>query len=80
LRESFPVSTSISVLNTVIPNRVAYVDAASLGLPVHRVETHRPSGRHSPSALETLQALAIELFPEWQAAISTVGPSAEGPL
>jgi len=80
LRESFPVSTSISVLNIVIPNRVAYVNAASLGLPVHRGETHRPSGRHSPSALETLQALAIELFPEWQAAISTVGPSAERPL
>ncbi|MCY1180507.1 hypothetical protein D9M73_209580 [compost metagenome] len=80
LRASFPAATSISVLNTVIPNRVAYVNAASLGLPVHRVETHRPSGRRSPSALETLQALAIELFPEWQAAISKVGLSAEKSL
>lgn len=80
LRDSFPATSSIAVLNTVIPNRVAYVNAASLGLPVHRIETQRPSGRRSPSALETLQALAIELFPKWQTAISTVGPSAEKPL
>ncbi|MCY1430236.1 Sporulation initiation inhibitor protein Soj [compost metagenome] len=80
LWERFTATTSISVLNTVIPNRVAYVNAASLGLPVHRVETHRPRGRRSPSALETLKALAIELFPEWQAAISTVGINAEKPL
>lgn len=79
LRDSFPAATSIAVLNTVIPNRVAYVNAASLGLPVHRVETHRPIARRSPSALETLQALALELFPEWQAAISTVGHRAERP-
>jgi chromosome partitioning related protein ParA len=79
LRDSFPLATSIAVLNTVIPNRVAYVNAASLGLPAHRVETYRPSGRPSSSALETLQALASELFPEWQAAISKIGPSAEKP-
>ena len=79
LRDNFPAASSIAVLNTVIPNRVAYVNAASLGLPVHRVETHRPSGRPSPSALATLQALASELFPEWQAAISKVGLSAEKP-
>lgn len=79
LRDSFSTASSIAVLNTVIPNRVAYVNAASLGLPVHRVEKHRPSGRRSPSALQTLQALAIELFPEWQAAISRVGPNVEKP-
>lgn len=79
LRDSFPVVGSIAVLNSVIPNRVAYVNAASLGLPVHRVETHRPSRRRSPSALTTLQALASELFPEWQAAISNVGICVEKP-
>lgn len=79
LRDSFPPATSIAVLNTVIPNRVAYVNAASLGLPVHRVETYCPIGRRSPSALQTLQALASELFPEWQAAILKVGLSAEKP-
>jgi chromosome partitioning related protein ParA len=80
LRESFATATSISVLNTAIPNRVAYVNAASLGQPVHRVEAHRSSGRRSPSALETMCALAIELFPEWRAVISTVGPSTKRPL
>ncbi|MOA32232.1 hypothetical protein D3C78_1534330 [compost metagenome] len=80
LRESFATTSSISVLNTAIPNRVAYVNAASLGQPVHRVETHRSGGWRSPSALETMRTLALELFPEWHAVISTVGPSAERPL
>lgn len=80
LRESFATVPSVSVLNTAIPNRVAYVNAASLGLPVHRVDAHRPSGRRSPSALETMRALALELFPEWHTAISRVGLYAEKPL
>ncbi|MGH8388331.1 MAG: ParA family protein [Pseudomonas sp.] len=80
LRDSFPAVTSIAVLNTVIPNRVAYVNAASLGLPVHRAETHRPIGRRSPSALQTLQALAIDLFPEWRAAVCTVRSRAKRTL
>lgn len=80
LRESFATAAPITVLNTAIPNRVAYVNAASLGLPVHQVEAYRPSSRRSPSALETMRTLAIELFPEWRAIISTVGASAERPL
>ncbi|WP_236216000.1 ParA family protein [Pseudomonas rhodesiae] len=77
LRETFAGATNISVLDTAIPDRVAYTNAASLGLPVHRVETRRPHKRRSPSALETIQALAIELFPEWHTAISTVSKCAE---
>jgi chromosome partitioning related protein ParA len=77
LRETFAGTTNISVLDTVVPDRVAYLNAASLGLPVHRIETRQPSGRRSPSALETMQALAIELFPEWREAISTVTRCAE---
>lgn len=80
LRESFATVPSVSVLNTAIPNRVAYVNAASLGLPVHRVEAHRANGRRSPSALETMRTLALELFPEWHASISRVGLDAERPL
>jgi len=72
LRETFAGATNVSVLNTVIPDRVAYLNAASLGLPVHRIETRRSRERRTPSALETMQALAIELFPEWREAISTV--------
>lgn len=73
LRGTFAATTNISILETVVSNRVAYLNAASLGLPVHRVETHPSRERRSPSALETMQALAIELFPEWRKAISKVG-------
>ncbi|WNZ80881.1 ParA family protein [Pseudomonas sp. P105] len=68
LRETFAETTNVSILDTVVPDRVAYLNAASLGLPVHRIETRQSS----PSALETMQALATELFPEWREAISTV--------
>lgn len=77
LRETFTGAYNISVLDTVVPDRVAYLNAASLGLPVHRIETRRLRERLTPSALETIQALAIELFPEWREAISTVGRRAE---
>ena len=77
LRETFAGANNISVLDTVVPDRVAYLNAASLGLPVHRIETRRASERCSPSALETMQALAIELFPEWREAISAVIRCAE---
>lgn len=77
LRETFAETTNISVLDTVVPDRVAYLNAASLGLPVHRIETRQSGERRSPSALETMQALAIELFPEWREAISTVSRCSE---
>jgi chromosome partitioning related protein ParA len=77
LRETFAGATNISVLDTVVPDRVAYLNAASLGLPAHRIETRQSRERRSPSALETMQALAIELFPEWREAISTVSRCAE---
>ncbi|MCT8962800.1 ParA family protein [Pseudomonas veronii] len=73
LRETFAKATNISILDTVVPDRVAYLSAASLGLPAHRIETRQSS----PSALETMQALAIELFPEWREVISTVTRCAE---
>jgi chromosome partitioning related protein ParA len=73
LRETFAEAINISVLDTVVPDRVVYLNAASLGLPVHRIETRLSS----PSALETMQALAIELFPDWREAISTVSRCAK---
>lgn len=72
LREAFARADGVSVLDTAISDRVAYLNAASLGLPVHRIETRRLPERRSPSALQTMQALAIELFPEWREAISAV--------
>ncbi|WP_338495756.1 ParA family protein [Pseudomonas sp. WP18] len=72
LRETFAGATNISILETVVPDRVAYLNAASLGIPAHRIKTRQPRERHSPSTLEIMQTLAIELFPEWREAISTV--------
>ena len=72
LRETFAGTANISVLETVVPDRVAYLNAASLGLPVHRIETRRSREQRSSSALQTMQALAIELFPQWRESISMV--------
>lgn len=72
LRETFARAPSTSVLSTVVPDRVAYLSAASLGLPAHRIETHQSRERCSASPLETMQELAIELCPELCEAISTV--------
>ncbi|MGE8098629.1 ParA family protein [Pseudomonas fluorescens] len=77
LRETFAGANNISVLDSVVPDRVAYLNAASLGLPAHRIETRQSRERRSPSALETMQALAIELFPEWREAIARVSGCAE---
>lgn len=77
LHEAFAGAPNISVLDTVVPDRVAYLNAASLGLPAHRIETRQPRERRSQSALETMQALAIELFPEWREAITRVSRYAE---
>ncbi|WP_434984233.1 ParA family protein [Pseudomonas protegens] len=72
LRNTLAEATNTSVLDTVIPDRVAYLNAATLSLPVHRIDSRQTRQRRSPSALETMQALAIELFPEWREAISKV--------
>lgn len=77
LRETFVGATNISVLDTVVPDRVAYLNAASLGLPAHRIETRRSHEQRSSSALKTMLALAIELFPEWCESISMVSRCAE---
>ena len=53
----------IHLLKTVIPNLVAYREAATLGVPVHRHERTRPAGRATPSAFETVRAFATELLP-----------------
>lgn len=65
LQASFQSDSHVSVCTTVIPDRVAYPNAASLGLPVHRVEPTPPPGSCSPCAAEVMRSLAIELFPQW---------------
>jgi chromosome partitioning related protein ParA len=52
----------IRLLETVIPNLVAYREAASLGIPVHRHERKQPAGRLAPAAFGTMQSLAQEIL------------------
>jgi len=61
-RESYaPSRGAISILDTVIPNTVAYREAATHRTPVHRWEMRR-SGP-APSARETMTDLVHEVFP-----------------
>jgi len=59
----FGSASQIRLLETAIPNLVAYREAATLGIPVHLYEPRRPAGRTSPSALETMESLVRELLP-----------------
>ncbi|QQC64381.1 ParA family protein [Paraburkholderia ginsengisoli] len=65
LQQIFRDQPAIQILTTDIPAIEAYPRAATQALPVHRVEYRRPSGRVTPAAIETMCALAGELFPQW---------------
>lgn len=72
LQQMFIHRADIHVLNTNIPAIEAYPRAATLRLPVHRLEYRRPYGRIAPAALETIRLLASELFPQWRNAFDLV--------
>jgi len=66
VREIVQDNQEISVLDSSIPAAVVFRNAASRGIPAHRLEYHQPSNRQSPSALNIIRRLAIEVFPEWR--------------
>ncbi len=66
VREIFQDNQEISVLGSTIPAAVVFRNAASQGIPAHRLEYRQPSNRQSPSALSIIRRLAIEVFPEWR--------------
>lgn len=66
LRRLFLDATNIHVLATEVPAIEAYPRAAAQGQPVHRIEHRRPFARVAPAAMESMRALAGELFPHWQ--------------
>jgi len=66
LRQVFQEQAGVQVLDTDVPAIEAYPRAATRGLPVHRVEHRQPPGRVAPASLDTMRALASELFPQWQ--------------
>lgn len=76
LRRSFSNTPPLLLLNTSIPGLVAYRQAATLGLPAHRFEPRQPHGRKAPSCLASLQALAVELFPQWHRQLAQLSPDA----
>ncbi|WP_397458547.1 ParA family protein [Pseudomonas asplenii] len=78
LRQVFERSNEVQMLHTIIPAIEAYPRAATRRLPVHQVEYRKPSGRFAPAALETMRALASELFPAWQVHFTTVNGRAKG--
>jgi len=72
LRELFRGQDGIRVLDTTVPAIEAYPRAATLGLPVHRVESRKPVGRVALAAIDTLRMLACELLPQWQVQLSAI--------
>ncbi|MDD1152699.1 ParA family protein [Pseudomonas sp. TNT2022 ID357] len=66
LRLIFREHSDIHVLQAEVPANETFPKAATQGIPAHRAEYRRPSGRLAPAALEIMRALAIELCPQWR--------------
>lgn len=80
VRAIFDEHQDISVLETTVPDAVVFRNAASRGLPAHRLETRQPSNRTSAPALEIIRNLAIEVFPEWTDRFLALTPEAVAAL
>lgn len=78
LRLIFREQEGVHVLQTEIPAIEAFPRAATRGLPAHRVEYRRPSGRIAASALEIMRGLACELCPQWHDRFASVTGKVEG--
>ncbi|WP_437884502.1 ParA family protein [Pseudomonas sp. LRF_L74] len=74
LRQAFANNSGVSLLNTIIPDRVAYRNAATLGVPVHRLPHNTILKSLAPA--ETMQSLALELLPEWAWRFGKISPVA----
>ncbi|MBF1165155.1 MAG: ParA family protein [Dechloromonas agitata] len=80
LRMIFQEQASVHVLDTEIPAIEAFPRAATRGLPVHRVEHRRPTGRQAPAAMEIVRNLANELCPYWRESFAQVTGKTGGRL
>ncbi|UTW12403.1 ParA family protein [Marinobacterium rhizophilum] len=72
LRHLFQEHGSMQVLTTIVPAIETYPRASTRRLPVHRFEYRAPTGRVAPAALDTMRALACELFPAWRDKFASV--------
>ena len=78
LRLIFCDDRGVEILRTEVPAIEVFQRAASHGLPAHRMEPRRPSGRLTPAALEIVRSLAIELCPQWKEKFAQVSGRAGG--
>jgi chromosome partitioning related protein ParA len=62
LRREFSEGDRVTILDTVIPNAIAYKDAFTARVPVH--QANQTAGSRIPSAYEVMHRLAWELQPE----------------
>jgi chromosome partitioning related protein ParA len=76
LRDVYREQSGICALGTALPGLEVYSHAATMGLPVHRVERRRPHGRSAPAALESMRMLACELLPQWTRLFAQVSGTA----
>lgn len=62
LRNEFSEGDRVTILNTMIPNAVAYKDAFTARMPVHAV--NKSGGTRYPSGYEVMHRIVWELMPE----------------
>lgn len=72
LRLVFRDQPGVQVLDAEVPAIEAFPKAATKGLPVHRVERHRPTGRQTPAAIDIIRSLGTEILPQWALPLSLV--------
>ena len=72
LRLIFRDHPGVHVLDVEVPAIDAFPRAATSGLPVHRLEHRRPSGRQTAAALDIIRDLTCELLPHCETALSQV--------
>lgn len=80
LRLIFPddPEAAIHLMEAQMPSIESIARAATQGLPAHRVEHRRPSGRLAPSALEAMRDVATELCPQWRDRFAQVNGKIRG--
>lgn len=61
LRQEFSEGDRVTILNTMIPNAVAYKDAFTARVPVHSIS--RSGGTRYPSGYEVMHRIVWELIP-----------------
>lgn len=64
----------VSLLSTIVPDRIVYREAATSRVPVHKLETKRRGGL---SANETMTSLALEVWPELSTKLAVVNKRPE---